>query len=195
MNKKKKITLIISLIILTLILVIGGTLAYFGWKAEEESQVSVTVSSGTGSCTLKSDNDEVLIAPSSTRDSGRIIKLNAKQEMASKAHITWDLVVNEIEGLQDKSFIYELVNTTTREPYGTGNFANITNTTGSNTITFSNDKEKLDYNQDYEFTLYLWIDGANFSNPITMANQVLDFDISCSITGTDDNSSLNGGNS
>ena len=184
MDKKKKTILIISIISLTLLLVIGGTLAFFGWFGQDSS-VSLLVSSGTGSCTMKEDN-QISLIPTSAKENGRIIKLSANQQMATKAYITWDLVVNSINGLKHESFKYELVNSTTGVSYGTGDFANITNEEGSNTITFMNTNEKLDYNTDYEFTLYLWIDGVEFTNPTTMANQDFDFDINCSITGTDD---------
>ena len=105
--------------------------------------------------------------------------------MAEKAYITWDMVINEINGLQDSTFKYELVNMTTGESYGSGTFENITNEEGSNTITFSNNEEVLGYNRDYEFMLYLWIDGTLGNNSLDMSNQKFDFDMNCSITGTD----------
>lgn len=181
-NKKKKVIIISVIATLLLVLLIGGTIAYFGWSGDE-SLVDVTVSSGTGSCTKLSDNN-ILLEPTSTKEKGRILKMTAKQEMADKAYITWDLVVNTISGLQDKTFVYELVNTTIGTVYtssGTGNFENVAS---GDTITFSSD-ELLDYNTDYEFTLYLWIDGTIGNNPLTMADQVFDFDISCNITGAD----------
>lgn len=190
MDKKKKIILIVSLISLVLILLIGGTVAFFGWRADD-ALVNVTVSSGTGSCDLISDND-IVIEPVSSRDGGRIVKLSAKQQMATKAYIEWNMVVNNIGELQHESLIYELVNTSTGVSYGSGNFSGITNEEGSNTIKFSNSEELLDYNVDYEFTLYLWIDGASFNNPYTMGGEDFNFDISCSITGYGES---NGGNS
>ena len=185
MDKKKKIILIISITVIALILMVGGTIAYFGWATTEEETalVDVTVSSGTGSCTLLSDNN-IEVFPTSSKYRSRKIKLNAKQEMAAKAYITWNLVVNKIEGLQDESFNYELINNTTGESYGSGNFKDISS---GSTITFSNDTEVLGYNIDYEFTLYLWIDGENFNNNyLTMADQELDINMNCNITGTDE---------
>lgn len=186
MDKKKRLILIISIVSLAL-LVIGGTVAYFAWQGEEVL-VNVTVTSGTGSCTLIEDNS-TLLAPTNNKRNGRIIRLKANQQMASKASITWNMTVNEINGLQNESFRYELINITTQESYGSGHFANITNVDGSNTITFSNSEETLDYNRDYEFILYLWIDGANFTNPVGMANQNFDFDMSCTLTGSDSSNS------
>ncbi|MGM9881242.1 MAG: hypothetical protein ACI31S_00130, partial [Bacilli bacterium] len=42
-----------------------------------------------------------------------------------------------------------------------------------------------DYGREYTFTLYLWIDGTMGENPSDMTDQEYDFDISCSITGTE----------
>ena len=137
MSRNKRITLIISIISILLILLIGSAFAFFKWTADKEALVNVTVSSGTGKCELKDDN-EIEMFPTYSKYHGRKIKLNAKQEMSEKAYITWNMVINEINGLQDKTFMYELVNNTTGLSYGSGNFENITS---GSTITFSNNEE------------------------------------------------------
>ena len=188
MNKKNIILLIIAIVLFVLL---GSTMAYFGWSSSAENKdqlVDVTVSSGTGSCNKYQDNEKLLV-PTSTRERGRVIKVKAKQQMAPNAFITWNLVINSINestlttsGLKHSSFKYELVNDTTGASYGTGNFENVSVGT---TITFSTDKETLDYNKEYIFILYLWIDGTIGNNPLDMADQPYDFDLNCSITGTD----------
>lgn len=188
MKKKNIILLIIAIVMFILV---GSTMAYFGWSSSAENKdqlVDVTVSSGTGSCDKLSDNNKLLY-PTSTREKGRILKVTTKQQMATNAFVTWNLVVNSINettlttsGLKHKSFKYELVNDTTGVSYGTGSFENVTNGT---TITFSTDKETLDYNKEYIFILYLWIDGTIGNNPLDMTNQPYNFDLNCNITGTD----------
>jgi len=180
MNKNKSIILAVSAIALIVLIVVGATVAFFGWQSEEAS-VDVTVSTGTGTCEALSDNN-VLLAPTANKANGRIITIKANQQMANKAYITWELIVNSIADLQHSSFKYELVNSTTTASYGTGNFGSITSSEGSNTINFENAAETLDYNKDYTFTLYLWIDGETFTNPTVMANQEFNFDMRCSIT-------------
>ena len=187
MKKKNIILLIIAIVLLVLV---GTTMAYFGWSSSAENKdqlVDVTVSSGTGSCNKYQDNEKLLV-PTSTRERGRVIKVKAKQQMATNAFVTWNLVVNSINettlttsGLKHKSFKYELVNDTTGVSYGTGSFENVTNGT---TITLSTDKETLDYNKEYTFILYLWIDGTIGNNPLDMTNQPYNFDLNCNITGT-----------
>ncbi|MED9978985.1 MAG: hypothetical protein UFP41_02145 [Bacilli bacterium] len=187
MKKKNIILLIIAIVMFILV---GSTMAYFGWSSSAENKdqlVDVTVAGGTGSCDKLSDNNKLLY-PTSTREKGRILKVTTKQQMAKNAFVTWNLVVNSINettlttsGLKHKSFKYELVNDTTGVSYGTGSFENVTNGT---TITFSTDKETLDYNKEYTFILYLWIDGTIGNNPLDMTNQPYNFDLNCNITGT-----------
>ncbi len=171
-------------------ILVGSTMAYFGWSSSAENKdqlVDVTVAGGTGSCDKLSDNNKLLY-PTSTREKGRILKVTTKQQMATNAFVTWNLVVNSINettlttsGLKHKSFKYELVNDTTGVSYGTGSFENVTNGT---TITLSTDKETLDYNKEYTFILYLWIDGTIGNNPLDMTTQPYNFDLNCNITGT-----------
>ena len=187
MKKKNIILLIIAIVMFILV---GSTMAYFGWSSSAENKdqlVDVTVAGATGSCDKLSDNNKLLY-PTSTREKGRILKVTTKQQMATNAFVTWNLVVNSINettlttsGLKHKSFKYELVNDTTGVSYGTGSFENVTNGT---TITLSTDKETLDYNKEYTFILYLWIDGTIGNNPLDMTNQPYNFDLNCNITGT-----------
>ncbi len=187
MKKKNIILLIIAIVMFILV---GSTMAYFGWSSSAENKdqlVDVTVAGGTSSCDKLSDNNKLLY-PTSTREKGRILKVTTKQQMATNAFVTWNLVVNSINettlttsGLKHKSFKYELVNDTTGVSYGTGSFENVTNGT---TITLSTDKETLDYNKEYTFILYLWIDGTIGNNPLDMTNQPYNFDLNCNITGT-----------
>lgn len=174
MDKKKKIVLTISIISL-IIIIAGGTTAFFGWRAEKQAIVDVTIASGEGKCLLKRDNAK-FIEPSINRNGGRIIKLTAIQNMEPKASIAWNLNIKSIDGLQNETFKYEMINTSTGASYGSGTFENIV---AGNTITFSNTEEVLGFGLEYEFTLYLWIDGTLTNNQLPMAGKTLDFDINC----------------
>lgn len=191
-NLGKKNIILLS-IIAVLLLIVGGSLAFFGWSSTSVGNdriVDVTITSGGGECEKATDNTKMLV-PTSSKEKGRVITINAKQNMAKNASITWTLTVNSLNaegdtsnGLKDESFKYELRNKTTGVSYGSGNFSNIT--TENNTITFSTREETLDYNVNYEFVLYLWIDGLNFdSNSLDMTNQNYDFNMVCNITGVD----------
>lgn len=173
---KKNLILIGSFTLVLLLAILGGTLAFFVWQGEESS-IDVSVSSGTGSCTLISDNKQDLI-PTKDKLNGRIIKLRANQSLATVARIIWNIRVNTLGTLKHNTFKYELVNDTTGQSYGTGNFGSVN---APSTIPLSN-SELLNSGTNYDFTLYLWIDG-NEVNPSTMADTNFDFDINCNITG------------
>lgn len=181
LEKKKKIILITSIITLIILGIASSTIAYFGWFGEESS-ISVTVS-GEGSCSVKNDNN-IFLEPTATKEEGRIIKFTAEQGLAAEAYISWNMIVNQLNGLNDATFKYEMINTTTGKSYGSGNFEGITE---GASITFSNETEKLSINTEYEFTLYLWIDGTIGNNPLSMAGQNLDFDMNCTISDGLDN--------
>ncbi len=173
-NKKKLIVLLSTLSIVA-ILVLGFTYAYFAWTGDE-STIDVAVSSGTGSCSLISDNN-VSLVPTNAKENGRIIRLNANQQMSEYGKVSWKLQINSLNDLKDSTFKYELINTKTDTIYGSGNFGekNV-----NETIDFINN-EVLNYNEDNEFILYLWIDGEEGDNPISMSGQEFDFDMSCTI--------------
>lgn len=187
-KKLGKKNVILFFVLIGVIILIGGTISFFGWSSDSDSGIDVTISSGSGECSKITDNTKLLV-PTSSRENGRIVTIKAKQMMAQSAVITWSLVINQINshgteasGLKHESFKYELINSTTGVSYGSGNFASLDN---GSTITFSTSEEVLDYNTEYVFTLYLWIDGTLGVNPIDMSDQTFDFDISCGITGTD----------
>jgi len=175
LDNKKKIILITSIITLIILGIISATVAYFAWVGEESS-ISLTVV-GEGSCTVKEDNN-IFIEPTETRDGGRIIKFSAEQGLIDGARISWNMFVKNIGNLNHETFKYEMINTTTGNSYGSGNFAD--KKVGSY-ITFSNDTETLELDKPYEFVLYLWIDGTMGNNPLTMADQNFDFEMNCNI--------------
>ena len=189
MKKKRICLLIVFGLLLIGILVFSGTYAYFAWNSTGENKnASVSVSSvnGQGQCNKAADN-EMILHPVSNRNNGRIITVNTRQTLSEYAYITWTLTINSINtattetaGLKHQSFKYELVNTTTGESYGSGNFLG---KDIGDTISFSNNTELLPYNVTNYFTLYLWIDGTIGKNDNDILNQTYSFDLVCDITG------------
>lgn len=195
--KKKKISKKTLFIVLGLffiaILTVVGAYAYFGWNSTDENKdatVSVTSVNGLGQCNKATDNQKILW-PVSNKNNGRVVTVSTKQTLSEYAYITWTLTIDSINtvetetaGLKHQSFKYELVNTTTGESYGSGNFNGLD---VGDTIIFESDDELLSYNTDYTFTLYLWIDGTIGANPDDMMNQTYEFSLVCDIIGTPDN--------
>lgn len=182
MNEKNKILLIIGITLLSIVLLIGGTVAFFGWRADREATIDVTIAAGRGECSLISDNN-ILLEPTNSKEKGRIIKLKAKQEVKSLATLAWNINVKDINGLQHETFKYELINTTTGTTYSSPTGNNFKDIVSGNTLSLTNESEILRFGQEYEYTLYLWIDGTMGNNPLEMADQIFNFDINCTITG------------
>ena len=187
-NNKKTLFIILGIILLGL-LTIAGTYAYFAWNSTAEGKdATLAVSSVTadGVCDKATDNNKILF-PVSSKNSGRIVTVSTKQRLSEYAFVSWSLTINKINtpetlttGLKHRTFRYELVNTTTGVVYGSGNFAGVQE---GDTIVIDNISETLAYNTDYTFTLYLWIDGAMGTNPMDMTDQTYEFDLVCNMTG------------
>jgi len=105
--------------------------------------------------------------------------INFSQKSESSTHDFEEDLYKHYYIKEENNFYYINLQTNKIEHY---NFGSITSSEGSNTINFENAAETLDYNKDYTFTLYLWIDGETFTNPTVMANQEFNFDMRCSIT-------------
>ena len=135
MKSVRKKNILLLGVVIVLIILLGGSLAYFGWSSASEGkdkEIDVIVSSVTGECSKLTDNDKLLV-PASSKEKGRIITIKAKQNMAPDAVISWELEVNALkndndttDGLKDESFRYELKNKTTGVTYGSGSFNEIT---------------------------------------------------------------------
>ena len=78
LTPKKYKNIILLIIAIVMFILVGSTMAYFGWSSSAENKdqlVDVTVAGGTGSCDKLSDNNKLLY-PTSTREKGRILKSN-----------------------------------------------------------------------------------------------------------------------
>ena len=185
-NKKKINPKLIILVVFGVIIffTLGVTAAYFAWNSTSEGKdATVTISSvnkSNSKCQKISDNNPDLF-PVATREEGRVVRINTKQTLSEYAYVTWTLTLTSIDsGLIHATFKYELVNSTTGVSYGSGNFSG---KAAGDTITLSNNTENLEYDQNYTFILYIWIDGTIGDNPFTMADKDYSFNLVCNVTG------------
>lgn len=178
-----------------ILLVVGATYAYFNWTSTSENKdvtLSVNSVSGDGVCEKITDNNMVL-KPVSNRNNGRIATINTKQRISKYASVTWNLEITSINedslltsGLKNASFKYELINTTSGDVYGRGDFSGVNE---GDIITLSSGSDTLLYDTNYTFTFYLWIDGK-MANASDMINQPYSFNLTCNMVGTPDNANL-----
>ena len=189
-NNKGLIIGIIGLIIV----MIGGTYAYYRWNSTSNVNVSVKISGNTVTF-VGGSNVTGTLAPVDSKEKGIKKDITVK---ASKAGSTMSLYMDLTtmpNELKEKSFVYELYyNDSTLVKKGnfkaynaSSNASGITYaSSGVTTLTLFTDR-KVNTTTD-KYTLYLWFNGKDFTNPDTMQNKTLSFNL----YATGKNATLNG---
>ena len=189
-NNKGLIIGIIGLIIV----MVGGTYAYYRWNSTSNINVSVKISGNTVTF-VGGSNVTGTLTPVSSKEEGikKDITVIAS-EAGSTMSLYMDLTTMPNE-LKEESFIYELYyNDSTLVTKGnfkaynaSSNASGITYaSSGVTTLTLFTDRNVNTTTDKY--TLYLWFNGKDFTNPDTMQNKTLSFDL----YATGKNATLNG---
>ena len=171
-------------VILLLLLMIGGTYAYYKWSSSDNMNVNVKIDGGTvtfdGGTNITST-----IMPTATKEEGIKKDITVK---ASKEGVTINLYMDLTtipSELKEKSFEYEIYyNGTTLVKKGNfGVYNSNTNTSGIRyatsgvtTLTLFTGRDVSTSNTD-KYTLYLWFNGKDYTNPNTMQSKKLSFDL------------------
>ena len=171
-------------VILLLLLMIGGTYAYYKWSSSDNMNVNVKIGGGTvtfdGGTNITST-----IMPTATKEEGIKKDITVK---ASKEGVTINLYMDLTtipSELKEKSFEYEIYyNGTTLVKKGNfGVYNSNTNTSGISyatsgvtTLTLFTGRDVSTSNTD-KYTLYLWFNGKDYTNPNTMQSKKLSFDL------------------
>lgn len=171
-------------VILLLLLMIGGTYAYYKWSSSDNMNVNVKIDGGTvtfdGGTNITST-----IMPTATKEEEIKKDITVK---ASKEGVTINLYMDLTtipSELKEKSFEYEIYyNGTTLVKKGNfGVYNSNTNTSGISyatsgvtTLTLFTGRDVSTSNTD-KYTLYLWFNGKDYTNPNTMQSKKLSFDL------------------
>lgn len=171
-------------VILLLLLMIGGTYAYYKWSSSDNMNVNVKIDGGTvifdGGTNITST-----IMPTATKEEGIKKDITVK---ASKEGVTINLYMDLTtipSELKEKSFEYEIYyNGTTLVKKGNfGVYNSNTNTSGISyatsgvtTLTLFTGRDVSTSNTD-KYTLYLWFNGKDYTNPNTMQSKKISFDL------------------
>lgn len=189
-NNKGLIIGIIGLIIV----MIGGTYAYYRWNSTSNINVSVKISGNTVTF-VGGSNVTGTLTPVDSKEEGIKKDITVKaNEAGSTMSLYMELTTMPSE-LKEESFVYELYyNDTTLVKKGnfkaynaSSNASGITYaSSGVTTLTLFTDKVVNTTTDKY--TLYLWFNGKDFTNPDTMQNKTLSFNL----YATGKNATLNG---
>ena len=169
-NNKGLIIGIIGLIIV----MIGGTYAYYRWNSTSNINVSVKISGNTVTF-VGGSNVTGTLTPVDSKEEGikKDITVKASEE-GSTMSLYMDLTTMP-DALKEESFVYELYYNNT-ELVTSGNFANITYASSGTTTLTLFEGRSVSTTED-KYTLYLWFNGKDYTNPSTMQNQTLSFDL------------------
>ena len=189
-NNKGLIIGIIGLIIV----MIGGTYAYYRWNSTSNINVSVKISGNTVTF-VGGSNVTGTLAPVDSKEKGIKKDITVKASEAGSTMSLYMELTTMPNELKEESFIYELYyNDTTLVKKGnfkaynaSSNASGITYaSSGVTTLTLFTDRNVNTTTDKY--TLYLWFNGKDFTNPDTMQNKTLSFDL----YATGKNATLNG---
>ena len=179
---KSKKGLIIGLIILTIV-VVGATYAYYMWKSTSNINVSVKL----GGCVVTFNGGSNItgsLVPVAAKESGikKDVTVKATESGSTMSlYLTLTTIPSE---LKDKSFTYELYyngSTLVKK----GNFAAYnasSNTSGityasSGTTTLTLFTDRAVNTTTDKYTLYLWINGKDYTNPKAMQSKTFSFNL------------------
>ena len=167
--KEKRIIYLIMGVSSILILLIGITTAWFTWQSETNTNVTFEVSG----LNITSTNTNITgtLYPTMDKNNGVVEEFTIKQNnnIATPvcANITLTLTTLPTE-LNHESFRYKIYNGTNL--VGSGNFAN---TLEGETITIATSQPITTTLSTYK--LYIWIDGENYNNPLSMGGKTFLF--------------------
>ncbi len=167
--KEKRIIYLIMGVSSILILLIGITTAWFTWQSEVDTSVTFEVSG----LNITSTNTNITgtLYPTMDKNNGVVEEFTIKQNNDIStpvcANITLTLTTLPTE-LNHESFRYKIYNGTSL--VGSGNFAN---TLEGETITIATSQPITTTVSTYK--LYIWIDGENYNNPLSMGGKTFLF--------------------
>ena len=180
MNKKKKIFLITGISLLVLIAIVGGTYAWYVWTTSDSDTTKIVAGVGAATVTFDGGSDiSANLRPVSDKSKGIVKNISVKGDTAGLVFNMYLDITSIDTGLKDESFRYELYKGTTKvkegnfsDSYLTSNTVTCTKNNTNHIVLLTNESIST---SKTSYTLYIWIDGANYTNPNTMMNKTFNF--------------------
>ena len=179
-NNKAKIYMISSLVVLVIAVIVSGTYAYYVWTTSDSDTTKIVAGIGAATVTFDGGSDiSANLRPVSDKSKGIVKNISVKADTTGLVFNMYLDITSIDTGLKDESFRYELYKGTTKVKEGNFSDSYLT----SNTVTCSKNNTNhivLLTNESIStskttYTLYIWIDGANYTNPNTMMNKTFSF--------------------
>ena len=179
-DNKAKIYMIFSLVVLVIAVIVSGTYAYYVWTTSDSDTTKIVAGIGAATVTFDGGSDiNANLRPVSDKSKGIIKNISVKGDTTGLVFNMYLDITSIDTGLKDESFRYELYKGTTKVKEGNFSDSYLT----SNTVTCSKNNTNhivLLTNESIStsktsYTLYIWIDGENYTNPNTMMNKTFSF--------------------
>ena len=179
-NNKAKIYMIFSLVVLVIAVIVSGTYAYYVWTTSDSDTTKIVAGIGAATVTFDGGSDiSANLRPVSDKSKGIVKNISVKADTTGLVFNMYLDITSIDTGLKDESFRYELYKGDTKVKEGNFSDSYLT----SNTVTCSKNNTNhivLLTNESIStsktsYTLYIWIDGANYTNPNTMMNKTFSF--------------------
>ena len=179
-KNKAKIYMIFSLIVLVITVIVSGTYAYYVWTTSDSDTTKIVAGIGAATVTFNKGSDiSANLRPVSDKSKGIIKDISVKADTEGLVFNMYLDITSIDTDLKDESFRYELYKGDTKVKEGNFSDSYLT----SNTVTCSKNNTNhivLLTNESIStsktsYTLYIWIDGENYTNPNTMMNKTFSF--------------------
>ena len=193
-NNKKKMFLSILIALLIIIGVSSATNAVYKWRSSVHLNVDIDVTSNVVVNIDGGPNISARIAPVSDYTKGIKKAIKIKSNLPGAGTFNLYLHINQLpQELKNVSFLWRIVKKGKNNSYDylvSSNFANINNyyNSASGDYLLINNRT-IPYKQEEEYILYIWLDGENYDQDVSMGGKHIDFDLY--ITSTNGNGTLN----
>ena len=179
-NNKAKIYMIFSLLVLVITIIVSSTYAYYVWNTSDSEITKIAVGIGTATVTFDGGSDiNANLRPVSDKSKGIVKTIKVKSDTAGLLFNMYLDITSIDTGLKDESFRYEFYRGTNK--IKEGNFSDSYLTSNTDTCSKNSTKHIVlltgeSISTAYaDYTLYIWIDGENYTNPNTMMNKKFSF--------------------
>ena len=179
-DNKAKIYMISSLVVLVIAVIVSGTYAYYVWTTSDSDTTKIVAGIGAATVTFDGGSDiSANLRPVSDKSKGIVKNINVKGDTEGLVFNMYLDITSIDTGLKDESFRYELYKGTTKvkegnfsDSYLTSNTVTCTKNNTNHIVLLTNESIST---SKTSYTLYIWIDGANYTNPNTMMNKTFSF--------------------
>ena len=179
-NNKSKKFMLFGLIVLVITIAVSSTYAYYVWTTSDNEVTKIVAGIGAATVTFDGGSDiNANLRPVSDKSKGIVKEIKVKADTTGLTFNMYLDITSIATELKDVSFRYEFYKGSTK--LKEGNFSDTylnSNTTDCSTnstkhITLLTGESIGTTNSIY--TLYVWIDGANYVNPNTMMGKEFSF--------------------